>query len=246
MNVGAAVGAAQDKRDRHKVVRKLRQPEAGFRQTEAGAWVWRFHLEQLADDIDAPSGSAVRLAAILGMPFVRLRAALPDELLTTTISDALGRRRGFSVSGLTQCLPLQEELMSTIRRPLQRSSSKRTLARSSVRRTSGQVAEEAECAAREAKIAAEEHEALLRYRVRLEELVGTAMVLAFLQVATLVPVVQLAQLKSAAKAEFEGVLTPYGWDFEKTQTDFVRWRRADLWLNARAFVRALMHTPARR
>jgi hypothetical protein len=168
------------------------------------------------------------------MPFVRLRAALPDELLTTTISDALGRRRGFSVSGLTQCLPLQEELMSTIRRPLERASSRRrSSARTSVRRTSVQIAEEAERAAREAKIAAEEHEALLRYRVRLEELVGSALVLAFLQVATLVPVVQLAQLKSAAKAEFDGVLTPYGWDFEKTQTDFVRWRCADLWLTAR-------------
>jgi hypothetical protein len=45
-------------------------------------------------------------------------------------------------------------------------------------------------------------------------------------VATLLPVVQLTQLKSAAKAEFDGVLTPYGWDFEKTQTDFVRVCRA--------------------
>jgi hypothetical protein len=224
MNVGAAIGSAQDARERHKVVRKLREPEAGYRQTEAGAWVWRFHLEPLQDDIDAPSGSGVRLTAILGIPFVRLRAALPDELLTTTMGDALGRRRGFSVEGLMQCMPLQEELMSTIRRPLERlsSSSRRLSASSSTRRISETTAADAaERADRLAKQAAQEQAAQERHRVRLEELVGTSLVLAFLQVATLVPVVQLAQLKSAAKAEFDGVLTPFGWDFEKTQTDFV-------------------------
>jgi hypothetical protein len=180
MNIGAAVGAAQDARERHKVVRKLREPEAGYRQTEAGAWLWRFHLEPLQDDIDAPSGSAVRLTAILGMPFVRLRAALPDELLTTTMGDALGRRRGFNVTGLMDCLPLQEELLSSIRRPLERtsSSSRRLSASSSTRRISESTAAEvADRADRLAKQAAQEQEALERHRVRLEELVGTALVL---------------------------------------------------------------------
>jgi hypothetical protein len=77
---------------------------------------------------------------------------------------------------------------------------------------------------------------------------GTALVLAFLQVAALMPVAQLAQRVSAAKAHFADFTvrrlcacvtldccnhrfadwqerrpkqTPAGWDFGKTQTDFV-------------------------
>ncbi len=71
-----------------------------------------------------------------------------------------------------------------------------------------------------------------------------AIVLAFLQVAALIPVGELAQRKSAAKAHFDGVVvrasqqrnascclltpclarppqTPAGWDWERTQTDYI-------------------------
>ena len=213
MNLGAAFGFGQDARERRKVVAKLRKPDVGYRETAAGAWIWRFQLNALEDEIDSPSGSAVRLTAILGIPFVRLRAALPDELLMASMGDALGRRRGLSLTGLMECMPLQEDLMSTIRRPMGLSFGRRSSSRVSVRRISVMTPE---AAAHEAKLAEDRER-----RVRLEELIGTALVLAFLQVATLLPVVQLARLKSAAKAEFDGVLTRYGWDFEKTQTDFV-------------------------
>ena len=218
MNIGAAIGAGQDARDRRKIVLKLRQPEAGYRETAAGAWLWRFRLEPLKEDIDSPTGSAVRLAAIMGIPFVRLRAALPDEILTASMGDALGRRRGLSVTGLLECLPLQEELLSSIKRPLQLPAFlSRRFSRVSSARKSMTSLENA--AAADVRLALEREEE--DRQARLEELVGTALVLAFLQVATLVPVVQLARLKSAAKAEFDGVLTRFGWDFEKTQTDFV-------------------------
>jgi hypothetical protein len=55
-------------------------------------------------------------------------------------------------------------------------------------------------------------------------MVGTALVLAFIQVGQLMPVVELTRRISAAAARFEGLKTPAGWDFGKTQTDFVRAR----------------------
>ena len=36
----------------------------------------------------------------MGLPFARLRAALPDEMLTTPLAAALGRRQAFSLSGM--------------------------------------------------------------------------------------------------------------------------------------------------
>ncbi len=66
--------------------------------------------------------------------------------------------------------------------------------------------------------------------------------LSFLQVAALLPVAELAERRSAAKRYFAGHVTPAGWDWAKTQTDFVtllspgilngthRWlQRARLW-----------------
>ncbi len=52
-----------------------------------------------------------------------------------------------------------------------------------------------------------------------------AIVIAFLQVGQLVTAVELAKLKSGAKAHFDGFLTPAGWDFEKICTDFVTYLR---------------------
>ncbi len=51
--------------------------------------------------------------------------------------------------------------------------------------------------------------------------VGTALVLASLQAATLMPVVELAQHVSAAKRHFAGVTTPAGKPFGQLSTDFV-------------------------
>ena len=50
---------------------------------------------------------------------------------------------------------------------------------------------------------------------------GTALVLAFLQVAALMPVVELARRKSAASRYFADTVTPSGWDFATIQTAFV-------------------------
>jgi hypothetical protein len=84
---------------------KLFVEEVGFRTDDDGAWLWRFTLEPLRSEVDTPRGSAVHLTSLLGIPFARLRAALPDELLSWDMGAAMGRRYIFSRKGLNEAAP---------------------------------------------------------------------------------------------------------------------------------------------
>ena len=184
--------------------------------------IWRFHLDPLNNNLDSLSGSGVVLAARIGLPFARLRASIPDELMVTSLAHALGRKRGLSISALDEDVGEQMQLMrrlSILGKP-----GKEILTRMS----SGPDATSSQPRSslllrfrRDSDAASDGADTADADRERLELLVGTALVLAFLQVAQLIPVVRLAQLVSAAKAHFEGVTTPAGWSFEKTQVDFV-------------------------
>jgi hypothetical protein len=55
----------------------------------------------------------------------------------------------------------------------------------------------------------------------MEEFVGTALVLAYLQASSLMPVVELARRCAAASRFFAGMNTPAGRSFDVTRTDFV-------------------------
>jgi hypothetical protein len=183
--------------------------------------IWRFHLEPPQNDVDSLSGSGVVLAARMGLPFARLRAAIPDELMSTTLANALGRKRGLGIAALDEDLDLQVHLtrrLSSIRLGRRSKQELPTLTSSPPRNNAsiraGDTTAGEEAAHQSEKIAAQ-------LVVERETLVGTALVLAFLQVAQLTSVVELAQLVSAAKAYFEDVVTPAGWSFEKTQLDFV-------------------------
>ena len=213
--------------------------------------IWRFHLEPPEQNLDALSGSGVVLAARLGLPFARLRASIPDELMATTLANAMGRKRGLSVAALDEDVVMQAQMMrrlsvlgGTSKKILARSSS---TSRSSLPRLSSspqsvlaRVSSSPQLARSsssqrfprdsnagsdsgyyDAVREAERVAQLVAEREQLECLVGTALVLSFFQVTQLVPVVRLAQLISAAKAHFEDVKTPAGWSFEKTQVDFV-------------------------
>jgi hypothetical protein len=85
VNLGAAVGFALDSRERRSFLEQLTSPDVGFHISEGGAWLWRFCLEPLHDEIDAPTGTAVQLTGLLGIPFARLRLALPDEVRAIAI-----------------------------------------------------------------------------------------------------------------------------------------------------------------
>jgi hypothetical protein len=117
MILGAALGWALDARERHAFVAQLQRPEVGFRavgdkEKGAGAWLWAFRMEPLTegDELARPSGTAVALASLLGVPHARLRLALPDELLSWSVRDALGRRSALSATGLAASLQQQQEL----------------------------------------------------------------------------------------------------------------------------------------
>ena len=110
MNLGAALGYVLDSRERKAFVLELQRPEVGF--IEVGdTWLWRFSLDPLKADMGAPSGPAVGITAMLGLPFARVRAALPDELLPRwDLGTALGRARVLSKTALEENLTLHREL----------------------------------------------------------------------------------------------------------------------------------------
>ena len=88
-----------DRRERRLYLERLRQPHMGYRVAEDGAWLWSFSVDPMRDIIDAPVGPAVEICELLGIPFARLRFALPDEMLSWDMSVALGRTYGMSRSG---------------------------------------------------------------------------------------------------------------------------------------------------
>jgi len=201
VNIGAAVGGGMDRRERRQYMVRLQKPAMGYREAEGGAWLWSFSVDPMHDIIDAPTGPAVEICELLGIPFARLRYALPDEMLSWDMSTALGRTYALSKSGWeTAAADLKEKLPSLFG-SFRRSRSVRL----------SQMDPSKVVAAEQARQA----------MITMEEFVGTAVVLAFLQVAALMPVAQLAERGSAAARHFDGVRTAFGRDFATTRTDFI-------------------------
>jgi hypothetical protein len=201
VNLGAALGAGLDRRERRMYLERLQQPQMGYRVAEGGAWLWSFSVEPMRDIIDAPVGPAVEICELLGIPFARLRYALPDEMLSWDMPAALGRTYGMSRKGWeSTAADLKEKLPSFFG----------SMRRSRSRRLSQMDPAEAAKAERATQA-----------MLTMEEFVGTAVVLAFLQVAALMPVAELAERASAARQHFEGVRTAFGRDFATTRVDFV-------------------------
>ena len=100
MHVGAAIGVTQDRAHTAAVVRHVTSPGMGFQKTGSGAWTWHLQQVPLQQAVGAPGGSAVALASVLGFPYIRLRVALPEEYLPGSVSEAIGRKDGLSLTGL--------------------------------------------------------------------------------------------------------------------------------------------------
>jgi hypothetical protein len=160
------------------------------------------------------------LATIFGLPFVRLRAALPEELFAGSVGQALGRRAGLSVRGLVDAQQANFDVMTQLARGLscrgargeqiptfdaedepQRewsvdgsaTQSKPPAQAAPLSRTAG-LADEAGAPADDGGGPASP-----------DQLVGTALVLAFMSNAKTLPVVELARRQRAASAHFAGV-----------------------------------------
>ena len=100
MNVGALFGFYEDMKERRELLEHITRPECGFAERPDGAWTWTFRQNLLQRAVERPSGSAVEIAAVLGFPFIRLRAALPEELFAGSVAQSLGRKDGMSATGL--------------------------------------------------------------------------------------------------------------------------------------------------
>ncbi len=116
MNCGAAVAFVMDMRERKSTLAQLQQPEMGFQEHADGAWTWTCVQREMRRPVEAPSGSAFHLATAFGIPFVRLRAALPEAMFAGSVGRALGRKAGLSVTGLDEA---QDENVAAMQQLLQ-------------------------------------------------------------------------------------------------------------------------------
>lgn len=91
-----------DLRVRQAALANLKKRDFGFRSF-GGAWTWSLSQSGLGDAVDRAGGTAVNVAGIIGIPFVRLRAAIPEELMPGSMALALGRQEQLlSVKGVEE------------------------------------------------------------------------------------------------------------------------------------------------
>ena len=274
LHIGAIIAFVMDRREKAAVAERLSDPSCGFRIASDGTFLWRFSLDPLAKEVASPTGPAVELSALLGIPFARLRAALPDEMCSTDFSAALGRRHGFSAAGMALWRDLHRKLLSSSGR---RSSSGKTLSHMSmtlgeedntgdsdmsprfhspsnssyiarlnlrtqeptrfmgletflaaetVPRSTSLLADGTLYKRRSSSVLLEAETLELKppafdiYTAR-EELVGTAIVIAFLQITQLLPVVEISRMRGAASSYFSDLTMPAGGCFDDITTKFL-------------------------
>ena len=116
MNVGALIGLHEDLKERRELLVHITRPESGFTERQGGVWTWTFQQNALKRAVERPSGSAIEIATILGFPFIRLRAALPEELFAGSVAQSLGRKDGMSPAGLLAAREENFEVMQLLKR----------------------------------------------------------------------------------------------------------------------------------
>jgi hypothetical protein len=239
MNVGTVIGYVMDSAQQRSVLSRLQLQNTGFRKLQGNIWTWTCVQNRLRHDVETPSGSAWELCAIFGLPFVRLRACLPEECFPGSIGHAVGRRTHLSIQGLAQARDRNLEALKQMVRELRGcfTGSRRripspadeeggaddfhTTVNSHERRAHAASATELrhsrETPARLRKADASHHDIVTPVRNTLlcpdsdgtdasARFVGTALVLAFLANANVMPSLELARLRAAAVSHYAGVL----------------------------------------
>lgn len=89
---------------RRAIVKELRAlpgtPQScGFLSLDSGAWLWAVPPVAL-DGGGRLGGALVRISRVIGLPFVRLRTALPAEMFRGSLLHAVGRKDALSVEAL--------------------------------------------------------------------------------------------------------------------------------------------------
>lgn len=87
MHVGAALAFARDVYDARVVVKRIKDPSCGFEpmgegSAEGGAggavWTWLLYQDKLEGDAFCVQGPIVNACGVIGLPFSRLRASIPE------------------------------------------------------------------------------------------------------------------------------------------------------------------------
>ena len=227
MNVGAIIGFVLDVQERRATLAKLLQPEMGFEELDGGVWTWRCVQEPLTRAVAAPAGSAMHLASVLGLPFVRLRAALPECAFAGSVGQALGRREGLSVNGFQESRGENVAVMTQLLQALSccgvsreripafavdDATDKTKIGVASQQPMSQHLSSPRAHGIMMARAELEGHNTMRHVDAKsdasAETLIGTALVFAFLTNAKVLPVVEHARRLSAAATHFAGVTIP--------------------------------------
>ena len=232
MLVGACIGCTMDEREKRKALHKLLQPECGFHLGPEGEWLWHAVQEPLKDELGRPEGTAVRLAAVFGMPFARLRAVLPEELFPGTRADALGRRSGLSVEGMRRTKAAHDEAMGRLRAGIIKSVWPFGRAIPTRIPNTAVHAEEEDAALQKLERGGHDHlpdapdsttdeeDDAPRRPADAADVVGTALALSFIECCSLLTPVEMAERRIAAQLALEHVSTGLHWRFNKLREFF--------------------------
>lgn len=115
MHLVAGATVAWDGAHHRTIVAEVKGAKLGFRAHASGAWTWSFAQEPLTADVGLLRGGAVDCARMLGCPFVRLRAALPEDLLAGGVAESLGRRAGMAPRELERAFEAERSLVRDLR-----------------------------------------------------------------------------------------------------------------------------------
>lgn len=105
MLLWGGIAAAQDRFMRHRQFVKLTTHFEGgggaFQSTEGGAWVWALPPAQIDANTGHLAGPLITVSRLMGIPFARLRASIPPELIRGSMADAIGRPGPVSAEALS-------------------------------------------------------------------------------------------------------------------------------------------------
>lgn len=110
---GAALYAL-DEREKKRIVGTLKHRRFGYANRDGGAWLWSFPQAPVRDAVGHLTGSAVEFMAMVGIPFVRFRCAVPEELYYGELSHAVGRHIGISAEEIRATLPVIDHKQTVV------------------------------------------------------------------------------------------------------------------------------------
>jgi hypothetical protein len=210
MCCGAIMGAVLDRNERKSLLTRLQQAECGFRSGPGGSWLWRLEQDPLGAELGKPHGTAMQLSAVFGMPFMRLRLALPEAMLPGAIAEAIGRRAGLSPSEFKAGFDEEHVAMKRIVAGLKKSFGIKPRAGRIPRTSSLTMDDDLDPVLQRLKSMEDGARAVPGHKQQLEtsDVVGTALAFAFMATCSVLPAPDLA----AARAKAGHVLrhTPTG------------------------------------